>query len=25
MRCDGCSATLFRKQVDQNDKVCPEC
>lgn len=25
LRCDGCSATLFRKQVDQNDKVCPEC
>ena len=25
MRCDGCSATLFRKQVDQNGKVCPEC
>lgn len=25
MSCDGCSATLFRKQVDQNDKVCPEC
>ena len=25
MRCDGCSATLFRKQVDQNYKVCPEC
>ncbi len=25
MRCDGCSATLFRKQVDQNAKVCPEC
>ena len=25
MRCDGCSATLFRKQVEQNDKVCPEC
>jgi acetyl-CoA carboxylase carboxyl transferase subunit beta len=25
MRCDGCSATLIRKQVDQNEKVCPEC
>ncbi|WP_165229801.1 acetyl-CoA carboxylase, carboxyltransferase subunit beta [Aquisphaera insulae] len=25
MRCDGCSATLFRKQVEQNAKVCPEC
>ena len=25
MRRDGCSATLFRKQVDQNDKVCLEC
>ena len=25
MRCDGCSATLFSKQVEQNDKVCPEC
>jgi acetyl-CoA carboxylase carboxyl transferase subunit beta len=25
MRCDDCSATLFRKQVEQNDKVCPEC
>ena len=25
MRCDGCSATLICKQVDQNSKVCPEC
>src|SRR3954469_9491468 len=25
MRCDGCSATLFSKQVEQNEKVCPEC
>jgi len=25
MRCDGCGATLIRKQVDQNEKVCPEC
>ena len=25
MRCDGCSATLFRKQVEQNHTVCPEC
>ncbi|MGC8642154.1 MAG: acetyl-CoA carboxylase, carboxyltransferase subunit beta [Isosphaeraceae bacterium] len=25
LRCDGCNATLFRKQVDQNQKVCPEC
>ena len=25
MRCDGCQATLFRKQVEQNLKVCPEC
>jgi acetyl-CoA carboxylase carboxyl transferase subunit beta len=25
MRCDGCGATLFRKQVEQNEKVCPEC
>ncbi len=25
IRCDGCQATLFRKQVEQNDNVCPEC
>jgi acetyl-CoA carboxylase carboxyl transferase subunit beta len=25
MRCDGCHATLFRKQVEQNLYVCPEC
>ncbi|WP_337173864.1 acetyl-CoA carboxylase, carboxyltransferase subunit beta [Paludisphaera sp.] len=25
MRCDGCGATLFRKQVEQNLSVCPEC
>jgi acetyl-CoA carboxylase carboxyl transferase subunit beta len=25
MRCDGCQATLFRKQVEQNLLVCPEC
>lgn len=25
MRCDGCGATLFRKQVDRNLGVCPEC
>ena len=25
MRCDGCGATLFRKQVEQNLNVCPEC
>ena len=25
MRCDGCQATLFRKQVEQNLRVCPEC
>ena len=25
MRCDGCQATLFRKQVEQNHSVCPEC
>src|SRR5271157_818345 len=25
MRCDGCQATLFRKQVDENQGVCPEC
>ena len=25
MRCDGCQATLFRKQVEQNLVVCPEC
>ncbi len=25
MRCDGCQATLFRKQVEQNLGVCPEC
>jgi acetyl-CoA carboxylase carboxyl transferase subunit beta len=25
MRCDGCQATLFRKQVLENLNVCPEC
>ncbi|MFI5459348.1 MAG: acetyl-CoA carboxylase, carboxyltransferase subunit beta [Isosphaerales bacterium] len=25
MRCDGCQATLFRKQVEQNLGVCPDC
>ena len=25
MRCEGCQATLFRKQVEQNLGVCPEC
>jgi acetyl-CoA carboxylase carboxyl transferase subunit beta len=25
MRCDGCKATLFRKQVVENHNVCPEC
>lgn len=25
MRCDGCGATLFRKQVERNLGVCPEC
>ncbi|MCA9066008.1 MAG: acetyl-CoA carboxylase carboxyltransferase subunit beta [Planctomycetaceae bacterium] len=25
LRCDGCSATVFRKQVEQNLNVCPEC
>jgi len=25
MRCGGCGATLFRKQVEQNLNVCPEC
>jgi acetyl-CoA carboxylase carboxyl transferase subunit beta len=25
MSCEGCSATLISKQVEQNDKVCPEC
>jgi acetyl-CoA carboxylase carboxyl transferase subunit beta len=25
MRCDGCQATLFRKQVEENQNVCPEC
>jgi acetyl-CoA carboxylase carboxyl transferase subunit beta len=25
MRCDGCGATLFRKQVLENLNVCPEC
>jgi acetyl-CoA carboxylase carboxyl transferase subunit beta len=25
LRCDGCSATVFRKQVEQNQNVCPEC
>lgn len=25
LRCDGCAATVFRKQVEQNLNVCPEC
>ena len=25
MRCDSCGATLFRKQVERNLNVCPEC
>ena len=25
MRCDGCQATLFRKEVERNLFVCPEC
>lgn len=25
MRCDGCQATLIRKQVERNLNVCPEC
>lgn len=25
LRCDACHATLFRKQVEQNLNVCPEC
>ncbi len=25
MRCDGCQATLFRKEVERNLGVCPEC
>jgi acetyl-CoA carboxylase carboxyl transferase subunit beta len=25
IRCDSCHATLFRKQVEQNLNVCPEC
>jgi acetyl-CoA carboxylase carboxyl transferase subunit beta len=25
MRCEGCQATLFRKQVEQNLGVCPDC
>jgi acetyl-CoA carboxylase carboxyl transferase subunit beta len=25
MRCDGCSATLFRKEVERNLSVCPQC
>ena len=25
LRCDGCGATVFRKQVEQNQNVCPEC
>ncbi|WP_206028477.1 acetyl-CoA carboxylase, carboxyltransferase subunit beta [Thalassoroseus pseudoceratinae] len=25
IRCDGCRATVFRKQVEQNLGVCPEC
>ncbi len=25
MRCDGCAATLFRKDVERNLNVCPQC
>lgn len=25
LRCDGCGATVFRKQAEQNLNVCPEC
>jgi acetyl-CoA carboxylase carboxyl transferase subunit beta len=25
MRCDGCQATLYRKEVERNLSVCPEC
>jgi len=25
LRCDDCGATLFRKQVEQNDRVCTQC
>lgn len=25
LRCDGCKATIFRKQVERLDGVCPEC
>ncbi len=25
MRCDGCGATLFRKEVERNLNVCPQC
>ncbi len=25
LRCDGCGATVFRKQVDQGHRLCPEC
>ena len=25
LRCDGCSATVFRNQVEENLYVCPEC
>jgi acetyl-CoA carboxylase carboxyl transferase subunit beta len=25
MRCDGCQATLFRKEVERNLNVCPSC
>ncbi len=25
LRCDGCNATVFRKQVESNLRICPEC
>lgn len=25
MRCDGCQETLFRKEVERNLNVCPQC
>lgn len=25
LRCDGCGGTVFRKQVEQNLNICPEC
>ena len=25
LRCDGCGATVFRNQVEENQNICPEC